>query len=86
MTRKIKLKNVLLLDKKMHIGNRIKEVMIEKGYSASWLAEQIPCERSNVYHIFGRRDIGVELLLIISRLLKHDFFAELSDKYRAESN
>ncbi|MGN1262877.1 MAG: XRE family transcriptional regulator [Prevotella sp.] len=68
----------------MHIGNRIKEVVMEKGLSACWLASQIPCERSNVYHIFGRKDISVELLFIISKVLEHDFFAELSTEYQAE--
>lgn len=62
----------------MRIGERIKEVLFEQGHNACWLAAQIPCERSNVYHIFKRGDIGVELLLKISRILNHDFFMELS--------
>ena len=60
----------------MHIGNRIKEILGEKGRTAIWLASQIPCERSNVYHIFRREDINVKLLCRISVALDHDFFAE----------
>ena len=68
----------------MHIGKRIKDVLFGKGYNACWLAEQIPCERSNVYHIFKRTDIGIGLLITISRILDHDFFAELSQELKGE--
>lgn len=66
----------------IHIGERIKEVLLEKGHNACWLSERIPCERSNVYHIFKRCDIGIELLFRISEILDHDFFAELSEELR----
>lgn len=68
----------------MHIGNRIKEVLDERKQRACWLAEQIPCERSNIYHIFKRHDISVELLRTISLVLDHDFFAELSVELQQE--
>lgn len=67
----------------MHIGKRIKEVLEEKGLSITWLSEQIPCERSNVYNMFRRENIGVGLLLKLSIVMQHDFFAELSEEYRA---
>ncbi len=60
------------------MGQKIRMVMIEQGRSARWLAEQIPCERTNVYNIFGRSDINVRLLGRISQVLKHDFFQDLS--------
>jgi hypothetical protein len=60
------------------MGNRIRVVLDEKGHSARWLAEQIPCERTNVYNIFGRTDINVRLLGRISQVLEHDFFKEIS--------
>ena len=62
----------------MHVGNRIKEVLEEQGYNACWLASQIPCERSNVYNIFKRESIGIDLLFRISEVLGHDFFKEIS--------
>jgi hypothetical protein len=61
------------------IGNRIKTVLFSQHRSAKWLAEQIPCERTNVYDIFKRADINVNLLKQISIILKHDFFKELSE-------
>lgn len=66
----------------MNIGQRIYEVMCEKGCSASWLAERVPCERSNIYNIFRRKSVGADLLFILSSLLHHDFFAELSEEWQ----
>ena len=39
----------------MHIGNRIKEILGEKGRTAIWLASQIPCERSTCIIYSGAR-------------------------------
>lgn len=64
----------------MHVGNRIKEVLEEQGHNACWLASQIPCERSNVYNIFKRESIGIDLLFRIIEVLGHDFFKEISDE------
>lgn len=62
----------------IHIGKRLKEKLHEQGRSACWLAEQIPCERSNVYNIFQRAAIGTDLLATLSTILDYDFFEELS--------
>lgn len=64
----------------MHVGKRIKDVLDEQGRSASWLASKIPCERTNMYDIFKRKDVSVELLYKVSLILGHDFFMELSDE------
>ncbi len=62
----------------MHIGQRIKEVMVQKHRSVVWMAQQINCERTNVYNIFAREDINTNLLRQFSKILDHDFFKELS--------
>ncbi len=62
----------------MHIGNRIKDVMRQRQRGVSWLAKNLPCDRTNVYDIFNRSHIDTELLQRISKLLEHDFFEELS--------
>lgn len=67
----------------MHVGNRIKEVLDEQGRSASWLATKIPRERTNMYDIFKRKDVSVEMLFKISSILGHDFFLELSEELHA---
>ncbi len=64
----------------MNIGKHIEEIMRLKGKSASWLASQIPCERTNVYNIFKRKSVDVRLLMRISVVLGYDFFKELSEE------
>ena len=68
----------------LHIGNRIKEVLTSKGESVNWLAERISCERSNVYNLFRRQNIGVDLLFKISLALDHDFFLDLSNDLKTK--
>ncbi len=63
----------------IHIGKRIKEVLDEQGRSACWLASMLPCERSNVYNIFKRSNLGIALLFRLSEVLQHDFFKDISD-------
>lgn len=63
----------------MHIGQKIKEVMVQKKRSVIWIAEQIACERTNVYNIFARADINTSLLRQLSIILEHDFFLDLSN-------
>ena len=64
----------------MRIGERVKGVLFSQGHSAKWLSEQIPCERTNVYDIFKRDDMNVNLLAKLSVILHHDFFKELSEE------
>ena len=65
----------------MHIGKRIKEVFDNqpKGHTIRWFASGLHCDRRNIYNIFNRPNIDVELLMRISVLLNYDFFAELSE-------
>ncbi|MBR1809746.1 MAG: XRE family transcriptional regulator [Paludibacteraceae bacterium] len=63
----------------IHIGHIIQSELRRQGRSVTWLARQIPCDRTNVYDIFRRDNIDVKLLLRISRILNHDFFSYLSD-------
>ncbi len=69
----------------MDIGRRIYEVMCEKGYTAAWLAQRVPCERSNIYNVFRRKSMSIDLLFIFSTLLHHDFFAELSQDWQQQN-
>lgn len=64
----------------MNIGKHIEEILRGQGKSASWLAHEIPCERTNVYNIFKRKSLDVKLLQRISIVLEHDFFKELSEE------
>ncbi|MDR0892278.1 MAG: helix-turn-helix transcriptional regulator [Mediterranea sp.] len=53
--------------------------MDDRGIKVSWLAKQIHCADSNVYHIYGNPCISTDQLLKISIALEHDFFQYYSD-------
>ena len=63
------------MKKDVHIGNLILHELNSQRRSASWLAEQLSCDRTNVYKIFKKKDIDTRLLLRISRILGRDFFS-----------
>lgn len=61
-------------------------MLFSQSHTAKWLAEQLPCERTNVYDIFKREDMNIHLLARVSVVLNHDFFAELSEEiFKKES-
>ena len=64
----------------MHIGNKIKDVIAQQGRTTRWLAEQIPCERTNAYKILKRSTMDIDLLQRIAQILEYDFFKDLSDE------
>jgi len=64
----------------MHIGKKIKEVLEQRHKPVTWLAKEIDCERTNVYNIFGRKDISTGLLQKIGIILEYDFFKDLSEE------
>ncbi len=62
---------------KTHSGEKVKEYFEASGLSVSEFARRLGCHRQNVYDIFRREVIDVGLLRRISRVLEHDFVAEL---------
>ncbi len=66
----------------MHIGQHIKQVMREKNITATQLAKDICCTRPHIHKIFRKDNLDISLLLHISKALKHDFFKDLSEKYK----
>ena len=62
-----------------HFGKLIQETLQDKGISASWLAGQIHCHKTNMYKIFQKKYIDTELLEKISIALETDFFSHHSD-------
>lgn len=70
----------------MHIGQLIREELDRqpKEHTVTWFADQLNCNRRNVYDIFNRHDIDTSLLKRISTVLRHDFFSDLSDELKQE--
>lgn len=60
----------------VHIGNMIKAELKKQGRSVSWLAEQIYCEKSNIYKMFKRKSIDLAQLMQISVVLDHNFLRD----------
>ena len=65
----------------VHIGQLVKSVFDESGMSVSELARQLRCERTNVYTIFKRRTVDVELLAMLSKILNHNFLDDAMRLY-----
>ena len=65
----------------VHIGQLVKSVFDERGMTVSELARQLNCERTNVYTIFRRRTIDVELLAQLSEILDHNFLDDAMRLY-----
>ncbi|MBR4327341.1 MAG: XRE family transcriptional regulator [Bacteroidales bacterium] len=62
----------------LHIGKRIKEVLERQGRTKVWFASAINRSRTACYDIFKNPTIDTELLILISKALKHDFLIDLS--------
>ena len=58
----------------IHIGKEIKAELRRQERGASWLAEKLHCDRTNVYNIFKRQGIDTRLLERISIILNRNFF------------
>ena len=58
----------------VYIGNKIKQVVTQKGMTISEFGRRINKSRENVYSIFKRKTIDTGLLQKISDVLEHDFF------------
>lgn len=63
--------------REIHIGSLIKEKMQERGLSVSDLAYALHYERTNIYKIFKRNSIDVDLLIRISKVLDYDFLRKV---------
>lgn len=66
----------------MHIGEAIKKELEKQGKTVVWFAEQLPCDRTNAYRLFKKSSIDTHILIHISHILNHDFFADLSTELK----
>ena len=62
-----------------HIGSLIKQELEHQERPAKWLAKRLCCDRTNIYKIFLKETIDVQMLMRISIALKHNFLKEYSD-------
>lgn len=68
-----------LRENKIHIGQRIREVLKIKEVTVTDLAIRINTTRTNMHKILGKENIDIALLVRISMALEHDFFKDVSE-------
>ena len=66
----------------IHIGRMIQAELRAQGRSVTWFASAINRERSDVYKMFKRPSIDLDMLIRISKLLHHDFLRDCSEAMR----
>lgn len=64
---------------KKHIGSLIQEEVAKQKISTKVFAEMINCQRGNIYKIYQKRSIDIDLLARISKALNHNFFKDLAE-------
>jgi len=69
---------------KIHIGKIIEQKFNESGMTKKSFAQKIGCERNNIYNIFEKQSINVELLYKISAVLYYDFFQLYTNELKKE--
>lgn len=67
------------MDNKKTLGNLIEKEVKRQGWGVKEFGRAINCERNNVYNIFKRNSIDVQLLGKISKVLNHNFFADVAN-------
>lgn len=67
------------METKQTIGELIEKEVRKQGRSITQFADDICCQRSNVYDIFKRSKMDVTQLALISKVLNHNFFKDLAD-------
>lgn len=70
----------------IYIGEEIHKELNAQRRSAAWLAEQLYCDRTNVYRIFKMHNLNCELLMRISKVLDRDFFKLYSDVFENDAS
>ena len=58
----------------IHAGRLIERTLHDQGRTVTWFAEQLCCTRPNVYKIFQKENIYINLIWRISCIIEHDFF------------
>lgn len=53
-----------------------------QGKTVSWMARRLSCCRTNVYKIYEKKSIDMDLLMRISYLLDYNFFSVYSEEWK----
>ena len=61
----------------IHIGQSIKKIIQQKGWSEGYLAEQLGCDKSLINYYCKRKNMHLKKLIEFSNALKHNLIAEV---------
>lgn len=66
----------------IHIGLLVRTELFRQQQTVKWLSEQLGIQRANCYRILNAQSIHTELLVQLSVVMQHDFFADCSNAIR----
>ena len=66
----------------IHTGQLIQSVLHQQGKTVTWFAQQLCCTRTNVYKIFQKKNLDVEIIWRASGILKYYFFKKISEELK----
>ena len=69
----------------LHIGNLIQKKLVELRIGPTEFARMINTSKQNVYAIFKRKSIDTDQLLLISKVLRFNFFRYYSEHMERDS-
>lgn len=70
----------------IHLGTLVRRKMRERGISINEFAKAIHCDRTNVYNIFKRKSMDVQLVVRISNALNYDFLQYYHQEINNKNN
>lgn len=69
------------------LGKQIQNKLKERNMSVTDFAHNLGIRRTNVYRdVFEQTSLDTNLLMRISAILQYDFFADLSEQHRCNSD
>lgn len=69
----------------IHAGHLIKQVLCKKGRTVTWFASKMNCTRTNIYKIFHKNNLDVDILWRASCILNYDLFSHISQELQMET-
>lgn len=69
------------MEQRKTIGEKIENEIRRQNKSITAFANELCYTRENLYNIFKRNTIDIELLARISKLLNHNFFVDIANDY-----
>lgn len=68
----------------IHVGKLIQATLKQQGRSVTWFSEQLCCSRTNIYLIYKKKYVDIELLVRISKVLNINFFQYIANEIAKE--